>query len=250
VVYLSFVEALTGDTIFDPKMSTSPAGKFQDHYEVLGVDPRADSEKLQSAYAELARKYHPNNPETGDQEAFDAVNAAYEVLSDPAQRFAFDSIKGVDEDTNCPQFSGTEFFQSMGSDAGLRVALLCILYERRKKKPLKPGLPMRYVEAMLNADLDSLFFVLWYAKQRGWVSSDDKSNLLITVQGMDYLDSNRPSAAMVLPHIKPASIVTKAVAPANALVAALDAALASRAFNSEGPPVGTGSALTSPAGTN
>jgi len=250
VVYLSFVEALTGDTIFDPKMSTSPAGKFQDHYEVLGVDPRADSEKLQSAYAELARKYHPNNPETGDQEAFDAVNAAYEVLSDPAQRFAFDSIKGVDEDTNCPQFSGTEFFQSMGSDAGLRVALLCILYERRKKKPLKPGLPMRYVEAMLNADLDSLFFVLWYAKQRGWVSSDDKSNLLITVQGMDYLDSNRPSAAMVLPHIKPASIVTEAVAPANALVAALDAALASRAFNSEGPPVGTGSALTSPAGTN
>jgi curved DNA-binding protein CbpA len=233
-------------------MSTPLAGKFQDHYDVLGIDPRADSETLQSAYAELAQKYHPNNPETGDQEAFDAVNAAYEVLSDPAQRHAFDNLKGVGEDANCPQFSGTEFFESMGSDAGLRVALLCILYERRKKKPLKPGLPMRYVEAMLNADLDSLFFVLWYAKQRGWVSSDDKSNLLITVQGMDYLDSNRPSAAQVLPHIKPASIANYEAeeAPANVLVAALDAALASRAFKSEDAPAGTGSAVTSQSGPN
>lgn len=232
-------------------MSTPLAGKFQDHYDVLGIDSRADSETLQSAYAELARKYHPNNPDTGDQEAFDAVNAAYEVLSDPQQRVAFDNLKGVGEDSNCPQF-GAEFFESLGSDAGLRVALLCILYERRKKKPLKPGLPMRYVEAMLNADLDSLFFVLWYAKQRGWVASDDKSNLLITVQGMDYLDENRPSAAMVLPHIKPASIANyqAAEAPGNVLVAALDAALASRTFKSEDVPAGTGSARTSQAGPN
>ena len=232
-------------------MSTPLAGKFQDHYDVLGIDAKADSETLQRAYAELAQKYHPHNPDTGDQEAFDAVNAAYEVLSDPAQRFAFDNLKGVGEDSNCPQFSGTEFFESLGSDAGLRVALLCILYERRKKKPLKPGLPMRYVEAMLNADLDALFFVLWYVKQRGWVSSDDKSNLLITVQGMDYLDSNPPSAAMVLPHIKPASIANyEAEAPANVLVAALNAALASRGFKGEDAPAGTGDPRTSPVGPN
>ena len=236
-------------------MSTPLAGKFQDYYEVLGIDPRADSETLQTAYAELAHKYHPNNPETGDQEAFDAVNAAYEVLSDPAQRFAFDNLKGVGEDAICPQFSGTAFFESLGSDAGLRVALLCILYERRKNKPLKPGLPMRYVEAMLNAELDELFFVLWYAKQRGWVTSDDKSNLLITVQGMDYLDNNPPSASQVLPHIKPASIANyaadaEAEAPANVLVAALDAALAGRAFKSADAPAGAGSALTSRAGPN
>ena len=234
-------------------MSTPLAGKFQDHYDVLGIDPRSDSETLQNAYAELARKYHPNNPDTGDQEAFDAVNAAYEVLSDPAQRLAFDNLKGVGEDSSCPQFSGTEFFQSLGSDVGLRMALLCILYERRKNKPVKPGLPMRYVEAMLNAGLDELFFVLWYAKQRGWVASDDKSNLMITLQGIDYLDSNPPSAAQVLPHIKPASIanhISNHEAPPNVLVAALDAALAGRAFKNEDAPAGTGPARTSPAGPN
>ncbi len=64
--------------------------------------------------------------------------------------------------------------------------------------------------------------------------------------------SNRPSAAMVLPHIKPASIANyqAAEAPANVLVAALDAALASRAFKSEDVPAGTGSGRTSQAGPN
>jgi curved DNA-binding protein CbpA len=230
-------------------MSTPLAGKFQDHYRVLGIEPKCDSETLQNAYAELARRYHPNNAVTGDPEAFAAVNAAYEVLSDPAQRLVFDNLKGVGDDTSCPQFSGIQFFESLGSDAGLRVALLCILYERRKKKPMKPGLPMRHVEAMLNADLDELFFVLWYAKQRGWVASDDKSNLLITVQGMDYLDANPPSAAQVLPHIKPVAIANQEP-PANALVAALDAALACGGFNSDDAAAAAESARTSLVGPN
>ena len=230
-------------------MSTPLAGKFQDHYHVLGIEPKCDSETLQNAYAELARRFHPNNALTGDPEAFAAVNAAYEVLSDPAQRLVFDNIKGVGEDTSCPQFSGKQFFESLGSDAGLRVALLCILYERRKKKPMKPGLPMRHVEAMLNADLDELFFVLWYAKQRGWVASDDKSNLLITVQGMDYLDANPPSAAQVLPHIKRAAIANQE-APANVLAAPRDAAPGSGRFNSDDGVAAAESAQTSIVGPN
>ena len=87
---------------------------------------------------------------------------------------------------------------------------------------------MRYVEAMLATSPDEIFFVLWYLKQRGWVASDDKSNILITVQGMDYLESNQPSAGLVMPYIK-SSAVEEQDAPSNVLVAALDAALASRA---------------------
>jgi len=206
-------------------MSAPLAGKFQDHYEVLGIDPKADAETVQKAYAELAKKFHPGNPVSGDAEAFEAVNMAYEVLSDPAQRHAFDNLKGIGED--CPKFSGLEFFNSLGREAGLRSALLCILYDRRRSKPLKPGMPMRYVEAMLAASLDELFFVLWYLKQRGWVASDDKSNILITVQGMDYLESNQPTAALVMPYIK-SSALEEQQGPPNVLVAALNAALASR----------------------
>ena len=208
-------------------MSAPSAGKYQDHYDVLGIDSKADVESIQRAYTELAKKFHPSNAVNGDPEAFDAVNMAYEVLSDPAQRHAFDNLKGTGEDLDCPKFSGLEFFNSLGREAGLRSALLCILYDRRRSKPLKPGMPMRYVEAMLAASFDELFFVLWYLKQRGWVASDDKSNILITVQGMDYLESNQPSAALVMPYIK-SSVVEEPEAPPNVLVAALNAALASR----------------------
>jgi curved DNA-binding protein CbpA len=226
-------------------MSTPFAAKFQDHYEVLGINPKADLETIQRAYSEMAQKYHPNNPATGDQDAFEAVNTAYEVLCDPAQRTAFDNLKGIGEDLDCPKFSGQEFFSSLGREAGLRAALLCILYDRRRSKPLKPGLPMRYVEAMLAAGIEELFFVLWYLKQRGWVSSDDKSNLLITVQGMDYLENNRPTAALVMPHIKPEA-VDEAEAPTNALIAALDAALAHPGFTSENDSDGNGSGRATP----
>ena len=59
--------------------------------------PKADSDAIQHAYAERAQKFHPNNAVTGDEEAFDAVNLAYEVLSDPARRHAFDNLKGMAE---------------------------------------------------------------------------------------------------------------------------------------------------------
>ena len=49
-------------------MSAPLAGKFQDHYKVLTVDVKSDSETISKAYGRLAQKYHPRNADTGDQE--------------------------------------------------------------------------------------------------------------------------------------------------------------------------------------
>ena len=87
-------------------MSAPLAGKFQDHYAILGIDPKSDSETIQQAYSRLAQKYHPNNAATGSAEMFEAVNAAYETLSDPDLRFVFDRVKGVGQDEGGPKFSG------------------------------------------------------------------------------------------------------------------------------------------------
>ena len=57
-------------------MSAPLAGKFQDHYEVLGLESNAETETIQRVYGDLAKKYHANNPETADKEKFDAVNQA------------------------------------------------------------------------------------------------------------------------------------------------------------------------------
>ena len=60
-------------------------------YEILQVDPRAEPEVLEAAYRRLARKYHPDVCRTSDSvERMKELNAAYEVLGDPAKRADYD----------------------------------------------------------------------------------------------------------------------------------------------------------------
>jgi molecular chaperone DnaJ len=64
----------------------------RDYYEILGVERNADEKALKSAFRKLAMKYHPDrNP--GDAEAelrFKELNEAYQALSDPQSRAAYD----------------------------------------------------------------------------------------------------------------------------------------------------------------
>ncbi len=62
-----------------------------DYYTVLQVDPGAEGEVSQAAYRRLAAKYHPDvAPSPGALERMKLLNAAYQVLSDPEKRKAYD----------------------------------------------------------------------------------------------------------------------------------------------------------------
>ena len=62
-----------------------------DPYKILQVDPEAEDEVIQAAYRRLARKYHPDLAETPDAASrMAAINAAWEMLGEPAARQAFD----------------------------------------------------------------------------------------------------------------------------------------------------------------
>ena len=185
-------------------MSAAVAGTFQDHYAVLGLDPAASSVAVAQAYGVLVEKFHPHNPDTGDLARFDAVNQAFEVLSDPYLRTEFDKVRGAgrEEAKHAPKFSGVTFFDCLGREFGLRTALLCVLYDRRRTRPLTPSLSMRHLEGILDATPEELGFTLWYLRQRGLVQNDDKSNLQITVTGMDFLETNRPDPELVMQFIR------------------------------------------------
>jgi len=63
----------------------------RDYYEVLGVGRDASEEDIKKAYRRLARQYHPDvSTVDGAEERFKEVNEAYQVLSDPDKRSAFD----------------------------------------------------------------------------------------------------------------------------------------------------------------
>ena len=65
----------------------------RDYYEVLGVGRDADGAEVKRAFRGLARELHPdvNDHDPEAEEKFKAAAEAYEVLSDPEQRRAYDA---------------------------------------------------------------------------------------------------------------------------------------------------------------
>ena len=83
----------------------------RDYYEVLGVERDVDADGLKKAYRRLAMKNHPDrNP--GDQaaeERFKEGKEAYEVLSDPNKRAAYDQFGHAGVDTSVGGGAGGGF---------------------------------------------------------------------------------------------------------------------------------------------
>ena len=68
----------------------------EDLYETLQVHPSAHPDVIQAAYRRLSFLYHPDrNPSTEATEMMKRLNHAYEILSDPDRRAAYDRTRGA-----------------------------------------------------------------------------------------------------------------------------------------------------------
>jgi len=92
----------------------------KNYYEILGVDKNASADDLKSAYRKLAKKYHPDLYTTASdeekkqaEERFKEINHAYDVLSDPQKKAAYDTYG----DENGPQM-GAGGFGGFGGESG------------------------------------------------------------------------------------------------------------------------------------
>ena len=93
--------------------------EFKDYYATLGIERTATPEEIKRAYRKLARKFHPDVSKEANAEArFKDVSEAYEALSDPEKRAAYDEIgrrRDSGQSYEPPPGSGYEF---SGRDGG------------------------------------------------------------------------------------------------------------------------------------
>lgn len=73
----------------------------RDYYEVLGLSKGASDDEIKKAYRKLSKKYHPDiNKEEGAEAQFKEIAEAYEVLSDPQKKAAYDQYGHAGTDPN------------------------------------------------------------------------------------------------------------------------------------------------------
>ena len=166
-----------------------------DHYETLQISKNADQDTIQRVFRLLAQRYHPDNPDTGDESHFRRIHEAYLVLSDPEKRAQFDIFHDTFQKERW-QFvaAGPPADNDFALEQHLRFVVLEILYSRRRTEPDRPSLSNLDLSRLTGRPREHLEFTIWYLIQREYIQRNDQSSLTITATGVDYVEAN--------PHIR------------------------------------------------
>jgi hypothetical protein len=162
---------------------------FVDYYEVLQLNQQADSETIERVFRLLAKRYHPDNPESGDAEKFREVQTAFQVLIDPENRARFDVQYDHAKNAQWQIFTQGTALGTPEEDRRIFSGVLSILYAARRRDPESGGLGILQLETMLGAPREHLEFPLWVLKKRGWIETLDTGQLAITIEGIDWVMS-------------------------------------------------------------
>jgi len=164
---------------------------FVDHYEELQVSPNADADTIGRVFRHLAKRYHPDNRETGDAAKFSRLVLAHDTLLDPGRRAGYD----VDHKR---YWEGQWSIVSEASDDGvlvddeeIRAKLLSLLYTQRRREPRSPGLGDYSLSSLMGAPIEHLTFHLWYLRTKGFIEREVSGSLAITADGVDQVEQTR-----------------------------------------------------------
>jgi curved DNA-binding protein CbpA len=169
-------------------MSTT---QISDYYEILQVSSNAEPETLHRVYRLLAQRFHPDNAETGNATQFRQLTEAYQVLSDPERRAQYDVAHARLRQQRWRLVSnGTQSENDFDTEQRFRLTVLEVLYTRRRLEPEDPGLSPLDLETLIGLTREQLTFTVWYLAQKKYVTRSDSSMLVVTAEGVEYLENS------------------------------------------------------------
>lgn len=174
---------------------------FINLYELMGVTPSASQEAIALRFRSLARRFHPDNADTGNRRKFEAILHANETLKDRAKRAQYhkdnahhlpplstELDEGPGDEGEQQHSNGDgEFVDGLGieRDVAIQNNLLTMLYLQRRRSTREPGIGNAELERLSGCPHEHLEFHIWYLREKGWIARGDDGLLAITVDGVD-----------------------------------------------------------------
>jgi curved DNA-binding protein len=165
--------------------------KNVDYYEFLQISPNADYDTIHRVYRFLAARFHPDNPTSGDPEKFFMLKSAYDVLSNPDTRNEYDVTRQRQAADKTPLSSTVDFLDQFEGELNRRLAVLAVLYYRRRNNPNEPSVSLMEIETQMGFPRDYLDFTTWYLTKKGYITRADNSDFTLTAEGVDFVETQR-----------------------------------------------------------
>jgi hypothetical protein len=172
--------------------------EIPDYYEFLEISPQATQETIHRVYRFLAARYHPDHSATGNLDKFTQLTAAYKILSDPKQRAEYNAQRALcPTAAQSPLSSTIDFMDQVEGDQNRRLAVLAILYYRRRMYPDTPEVSLPEIEQRMGFPRDYLNFTTWYLTKKKYITRADNAEFTLTVDGVDFIETQRATVPLL-----------------------------------------------------
>jgi curved DNA-binding protein CbpA len=162
-----------------------------DYYEILQISPNAEPETVHRVYRLLAQRLHPDNADTGNDAQFRALNEAYQVISNPEQRAKYDVVHAQERQHRWRLVAASEVADNdFDAERRVRLTVLEVLYTRRRIEFESPAMSPLDLETLIGTPREHLEFTIWYLIQKKYITRSDNSAIVITAEGVEFLESN------------------------------------------------------------
>ncbi len=160
---------------------------FTDYYEILQVSPNADLETIERVYRLLAKRYHPDNQNSGEARKFDTLTKAYRIVSNPEKRAGYDADYEQAKNQQWHLFLDGIASEGAEGDKKIYQAILSTLYFARRRDAEKAGVGIFQLEKLLGLPENHLSFHIWYLREKGWIQRAENGGFAITANGVDMV---------------------------------------------------------------